>query len=100
GNYIQAQHQRQILKIYDKRTHYQKRGFIISQEILRIEVKYRKMIELNAKGIYTLQDLLNYGLENFIPVLLKKWQEVIFYDFKAIKGTQYEQTLQQPQLLG
>lgn len=96
GNYIQAQHQRQILKIYDKRTHYEKKGFNISKEILRIEVKYRKMIELNAKGIFTLQDLLTYGLENFIPVLLKKWQEVIFYDFKAIKGTQYEQTYSNP----
>lgn len=96
GNYIQAQHQRQILKIYDKRTHYEKKGFIISKEILRIEVKYRKMIELNAKGIYTLQDLLNYGLENFTTVLLKKWQEVIFCDYKALKGTQYEQTYSNP----
>ena len=96
GNYIQAQHQRQILKIYDKRTHYEKKGFNISKEILRIEVKYRKMIELNAKGIYTLQDLLKYGLEKFTPVLLKKWQEVIFYDYKAIKGTQFEQTYSNP----
>lgn len=96
GNYIQAQHQRQILKIYDKRTHYEKKGFIISKEILRIEVKYRKMIDLNIKGIYTLQDLLNYGLKKFTPVLLKKWQEVIFYDHKALKSTNYSQTYSNP----
>jgi len=96
GNYIQAQHQRYILKIYDKRTHYTNKGFKVDKEILRFEIKYMKMHELNAKGIYTLQDLLNYGLEKFTPVLLKQWQDVIFYDFKALQGTQHENTYSNP----
>ncbi len=93
GKYIQALYQRYILKIYDKRTHYKNKGFPVgNDEIMRIEIKYLKMYELNEKGIYTLQDLLNYGLDKFTPVLLNHWNNVIFYDFKALQGTQYENT--------
>ncbi|MDT0649752.1 hypothetical protein [Autumnicola edwardsiae] len=96
GNYIQAQHQRHILKIYDKKTHYKNRGFKIEDEVMRIEMKYTKMHDLNSKGIYTLEDLLNFGLQNFTPILLKQWQQVIFYDFKALKGTKYENRYSNP----
>ena len=96
GNYIQAKYQRQIFKLYDKKTHYKNRGFIIKDEVLRIEIKYLKMYDLNRKGISTLADLLRYGLGNFTPELLKQWQNVIFYDFKALQGTKYEQTYSNP----
>jgi hypothetical protein len=96
GNYIQAQHQRHILKLYDKKTHYKKKGFLIEHEILRMEIKYLKMHDLNKKGIQTIADLLNYGLYNFRPELLKHWGNVIFYDFKALQGTKYEHRYSNP----
>ncbi|SOC78852.1 hypothetical protein SAMN06296241_0369 [Salinimicrobium sediminis] len=96
GNYIQARHQRHILKIYDKKTHYIKKGFKIEDEVMRVEIKYLKMHDLNKKGIRTLADLLKYGLENFTPELLKQWQNVIFYDFKALQGTKYENLYSNP----
>lgn len=96
GNYIQAQHQRHIFKLYDKKTHYTNKGFNIQDEVLRIEIKYRKMHDLNRKGIKTLADLLKYGLENFSCDLLKQWQNVIFYDFKALQGSKYEHQYSNP----
>lgn len=96
GNFIQAQYQRYILKIYDKKTQYKNKGFKIYNEILRIEIKYLKMHDLKLKGIYTLYDLLKYGLENFAPGLLNQWKQVIYYDFKALQGTIYENTYSNP----
>jgi len=96
GHYIQAQYQRHTLKIYDKRTHYINKGFKVEKEILRLEIKYNKMCDLNNKGIRTLADLLKYGLENFTPELLKQWQNVIFYDIKALQGTKYEHQYSNP----
>jgi hypothetical protein len=55
-----------------------------------------KMHDLNQKGIYTLQDLLNFGLENFAPLLLKQWQQVLFYEYKALQSTKYENTYSNP----
>jgi hypothetical protein len=81
GSYIQVQHSQYLIKIYDKRKHYSGKGFQIDSEILRFEIKYLKMEKLNKMGIFTLQDLLKYGLEKFIPVLLDEWKQVLFYDF-------------------
>ena len=86
GNYQQAKAQRFYVKIYDKRTHYQNKGFTIDKEILRIEKKYSKSNELHNLGIYTLQDLLNYGLHNFKSELLKMWGNVIYYDKTTLKN--------------
>lgn len=83
GNYIQAEHQKYIVKIYDKRLHYQNQGFKIPNEIMRFEIKYTKMHQLNTQGIYSLADLLKYGLDSFSNNLLKEWQNVLFYDLTA-----------------
>ncbi|MFB9056666.1 hypothetical protein ACFFU9_07910 [Mariniflexile ostreae] len=90
GNYIQTKHQRHFIKIYDKKTHYKNKGFTIDNEILRIEKKYTKMKYLNDKGIYTLKDLLNYGLHNFQPELLKDWENVLIYDKSILEKTKYK----------
>jgi hypothetical protein len=90
GNYIQTKHQRHIIKIYDKKTHYKNKGFSIDNEILRFEIKYTKMKYLNDKGIYTLKDLLNFGLINFLPVLLKEWDNILICDKSIINETKYE----------
>lgn len=90
GNYIQAINQRHFIKIYDKKTHYANQGFEIDNDIMRIEKKWRKMVELNNRGIFTLKDLLNYGLCRFKKDLLKEWNNVLYCDFETVKGTKYE----------
>lgn len=97
GNYIQAEHQRHIFKIYDKKTHYLNRGFPIAENnILRIEMKYTKLHELKSKGIYTLADLLNYSLHNFSLDLLRHWNSILFFDMSTFKGTKEENLYNNP----
>lgn len=96
GNYIQARHQRYFIKIYDKRKHYTNRGFKIENETMRFEIKYAKLHDLQQIGIYTLEDLLNYKLENFTPLLIKEWNNVLFYDFKVFKKSKYEYKYSNP----
>lgn len=90
GNYIQSKHQRHIIKIYDKRTHYENKGFEIDKEILRFEIKYTKMKYLNDKGIFNLKELLDYGLYHFKTDLLKEWDNVLIYDKAVISKTKYK----------
>jgi hypothetical protein len=87
GYYVQIKNQRHFIKIYDKKTHYAKKGFQIDKEIMRIEKKWCKMFELNSKGIYTLHDLINYDLSNFKTDLLQLWQDVLFCDLETIRST-------------
>lgn len=96
GEYKQCRHKRHTLKLYNKRKHYEKKGFIIDWEILRIEKKWHKMWELNQREIYTLADLLNYGLDSFTPDLLKEWESVLFYDWQTLDGTKYEANYSNP----
>lgn len=80
GKYKQVQHSQYIIKIYNKALHYKSKGFEINTEIMRFEIKYTKMQKLNEKGIFSLQDLINYGLHNFKDEVLNEWQNVLFYD--------------------
>lgn len=80
GKYIQAEHSQYIIKIYNKALHYKSQGFKIDNEIMRFEIKYTKMQKLNERGIFSLQDLINYGLHNFKKDLLMEWQNVLYYD--------------------
>ena len=61
---IQAVHSQFFIKLYNKKLHYQKKGFNIEQETLRFEIKYRKMEKLNKIRIYNLQELIEYGVQN------------------------------------
>ena len=72
GKYKQVQHSQYIIKIYNKALHYKSKGFKIKEEIMRFEIKYTKMQKLNEKGIFSLQDLMNYGLRNFKDVILNE----------------------------
>ncbi len=86
GKYFQAEHSQYLIKIYDKRKHYSRKGFQIDNDILRFEIKFLKMEKLNKKGIYTLSDLLKYGLQNIYPeFLVQEWQIILFYDFTISK---------------
>lgn len=84
GNYLQASKQQYIIKIYDKKLHYERNGYDKTDELLRFEIRYLKMHSLKQLGIYTMQDLLNFNLENFKPILLKHWENVLFYDAEAL----------------
>ena len=88
GNYIQVKKQRYIIKIYDKKKHYSK--YNIPNEIMRFELKYLKMIELNKQGIYTLQDLMQYDFNNFKNKLIKVWNEILFYEPDIWDNTNFE----------
>jgi hypothetical protein len=79
GKYKQVQHEQYIIKIYNKALHY-KKNFEIETEIMRFEIKYTKMQKLNERGIFTLQDLTNYGLHNFKDALLIEFNNILFYD--------------------
>lgn len=80
GKYKQVQHSQYIIKIYNKALHYKSKGFKINPEIMRFEIKYTKMQKLNEKGIFSLQDLINYGLHNLKDEVLNEWQNVLYYD--------------------
>lgn len=80
GKYKQVQHSQYLIKIYNKALHYMSKGFEIDTEIMRFEIKYTKMQKLNERGVFTLQDLINYGLHNFKQDLLKEWQNILYFD--------------------
>ncbi len=80
GKYKQVEHSQYIIKIYNKALHYRTKGFEIETEILRFEIKWLKMQKLNQKGIYNLNDLLIYGLENFKEDLIREWENVLYFD--------------------
>lgn len=81
GRYIQAEHSQYVVKIYDKARHYKAKGFPIINEIIRFEIKYMKMEKLKKHNIQTIQDILDFGLENFVPMLAKEWSKILFYDY-------------------
>lgn len=82
GKYIQAEHSQYFIKIYDKARHYRNKGFEVGKdEIMRFEIKFKKLERLKKDGIKTMQDLLNYGMGNYTNILINEWQKVLFYDF-------------------
>lgn len=80
GKYKQVQHSQYIIKLYNKALHYKSKGFEIDTEIMRFEIKYTKMQKLNERGIYNLNDLIQYGLHNFKNELLNEFNNILFYD--------------------
>ena len=89
GMYLQCRNQRHFVKIYDKKSHYTNKGFTIEKETMRIEKKWCKMKEINDKGIFTLDDLINYGLERFKDDLVAMWRDILFCDLNTVKGSKY-----------
>lgn len=59
GMIIKSEHSHYIIKIYDKGKHYRSKGYKIDAEILRYEIKFIKMEQLNRIGTKTLLDVLN-----------------------------------------
>jgi len=92
GNYNQVKLYEYLVKLYNKRLHYEIQGYDIGHEILRFELKINKMRVLAKYKVFTLEDLMN-NIEDIAKDLLPKaWEEVILYDPTMNKQTK-EQTI-------
>jgi hypothetical protein len=92
GNYIQANHSNLFVKIYDKRLQYSSKGFDLKDEIMRFELKMKRPYfsrVIGKSGRITLQDILDFGLENFKTELLTTWDNILFYDPISLDETEY-----------
>ena len=87
GKYKQCEHSHYFIKLYNKALHYRKQGFDIESEIMRFEIKYKKMERVNNLGIYTLNDILNKGFGIFKNELLTEWQNILFYDTTIVSNS-------------
>ena len=74
-NSAQAKHQRYIFKIYNKSFQYG-----MKEGVLRIELKYMKMVDLNKIGFNTAADLNAGCFKNLLTLLISKVKEVMYYD--------------------
>lgn len=81
GHYKQCLHSDYIIKIYNKTKQYRALNFDVDDNILRFEIKYRKMRKINDLGIYTLNDFLNFDFKVFKDLLLSEFDAVFIYDF-------------------
>jgi hypothetical protein len=96
AEYFQVNHTNFYFKIYDKAKQYRAKRHIIPNDILRIELKSRKMEDLinllKSKGIIdrdyiVLSDFKNIDvLIAFGELLVKKWNEILFYDYTISKN--------------
>ena len=83
GNYRQVVHQRYYVKSYDKALQFNLRHYL-----LRFELKYVRMIDLNEIGVVSLSDLCSR--EKLLLLknkLLNEWDEVFLYDFTIQEET-------------
>lgn len=80
GKYKQVVHSQYIVKLYNKALQYSSRGFNISKNIMRFEIKYTKMEKLKKLGIKTLKDISKTKIQAFKKELLNEWQNVLFFD--------------------
>ncbi|WP_310379614.1 hypothetical protein [Flavobacterium sp.] len=81
GNYAQVIHQWFILKIYNKSHQYKMNG-----DVLRVEIKIMKMIELEHLDINTFADINQTTLQKAEILLLKRFDEVMHYDYTIDKS--------------
>ncbi|MFP4042920.1 MAG: hypothetical protein ACLFT6_09230, partial [Bacteroidales bacterium] len=81
GEYQQCNHQQFDLKVYNKAKQEN-----LNQELLRIEIKYKKSKPLKRLGITTMLDLLKPEVFNWLGrELFQNWSKVLLID-PTIKG--------------
>ena len=81
SSYRQCEHNRYKLKIYDKGLQY---GLI--DNIIRLEIKFVKMIDLKSINLVSLNDLISYKVMfELFKILLQQINKVIFYDYTIDK---------------
>ena len=77
NTFREAEHFQFYIKCYDKALQY---GML--DEVIRFELKYKKMHQLNEIGINNLLDLISIkNLERLKAILLQRWSEVLIYDY-------------------
>jgi hypothetical protein len=81
GNSAQVIHKRYYLKIYNKSYQYG-----MSQNTIRVEVKLIKSIEIIKTEIKTFNDVSEHSLNKAIELLLKRFNEVVHYDYTIQKN--------------
>ena len=74
-HFAQVFHQRYILKIYNKSNQYGMRF-----NVLRVELKLLKAIEIDKIGIVSFEDINEHTLENAKMLLLRRFKEVVYFD--------------------
>ena len=95
SNFHEVIHTNYYIKAYDKAKQYRAKGYILANDIFRFELKYERMsdlvILLNKLGIINreyivLNDLNNiHVLKAFGELLIKKWNEILYYDYTIRK---------------
>lgn len=75
-NFAQVKHQRYYLKIYNKSNQYE-----MKTNIVRVELKVVKTEDLKNIGIKTFADINSLTLDNASKLLLKRFDEVVYYDY-------------------
>lgn len=81
GNNSQVKHQFFIFKIYNKSHQYK-----MSYSVLRVELKITKMEELKGLEIKTFSDINENTLNKAKSLLLKRFDEVMHYDYTIQKN--------------
>jgi hypothetical protein len=82
GKYHQAEHNRYILKLYDKGKQYKLPGI----NLMRIEIKEQNWTMYRKNGIIMMEDFIKCDKSIFIENLVDQWMNVILYDFNAPEG--------------
>lgn len=92
SNYKIAEHQRYSVKIYDKSLQY-RRKYNIQSEILRIEIHFNKMADLNKVGIHTLEHIIKEKNANlFLELIIDEWEKTLLFDY-SIDTTALKQNI-------
>lgn len=81
-HYFKANHQQFKFKIYNKSSQYN-----LPNPVLRIELKFKKMIALKAMGISTFKDITVATFEKLSNELLKRFDEIMHYDYTIDKSS-------------
>lgn len=79
-HYAEVEHQRYRLKIYNKSNQYS-----ILEHTLRIELHIKKTEDIKCLGVKTFQDVNPETLDKAIKMLLKRFNEVVYYDITIDK---------------
>lgn len=90
GSYKIAKHQRYLLKVYDKGQQQRNKNEHFEDDVLRIEMSYKKMKDLNDLKIYTLQDVIKSDYKVLLGILLKNWKKSILFDQESMNGDRFE----------
>ena len=80
-SYFEVFHQRYNLKIYNKSKQYK-----MKNNVLRIEVKIKKTIELKKTNIVTFADITTETLERAKELLLARFDEIMHFDYTIFKS--------------